>query len=1067
MQQSRQAMSSRLFAIIASFILMITMSFATTQTVFADDAQAVTGGDTITAGGEYQITAGATGMITVSTTEPVTLIGQGIQDAGKYSNLSVNATEAGTNLTIRDLYIDKVPGNEPMFDFTGQGNQFFFDGTSVLDLGVSGSSTGYAVLHVGPGTELTISGTDADDNLYIYKKDQAAGIGGNSPNNVGEANGTITFEQGNLFIKGSQQGAVIGSGAGSGKAAADPININGGTINLIGVARGAGIGGSAGSGGAAAGTTVNMNGGLVNINVDWSGAAIGGGGFDAGNDSDGGQIVYKAGSIRTFIDTNAVSRWSAKGVTEAGVNNNIAITADVVNADGEDLALLPLDTSLVDAADTYTVTEGDAVLYSGPLHKYAYVNEDLEKYVDGGQQAVTSTPTNWIAELEDPNLYLYATEEDHSIEVNGVKLIALWDDETGFTVKKEYPWDSATWAGGLDFSWYDENDVKAEYHITTPAQWAALAWICSEDLAKLADFETNTNGNVIDIKGTVPTKQNVFEGVKFYLDNDIDMGGVEAEDGTWSGPNYYPVGSQAQNDTKNGQFYGLFYGSFDGQGHYVNNIYCERGTDQSSQSTGLFGRVGAADGTVYPNVDITIENVGVTGFIKSGRSVGGIVGKTLHVASGKTITIQNCVNKATVRSTQKKGVGGICGAFWNAPVMNNCYSLGTAGGGTPAGSIVGGNEGTITNVYSTQKLAVAGEKATSSASVTNGYALGIDGVTEEYMKGQAFAEAMGEGFAVNCGGYPVLVWEGGKAHTPADAVEESIDPTYSKAGSVDSVVYCSECGAEISRERIETVDSLKDQADAALAAAEEALAAAEAATGEEAAELAETAADLAEAAKEAAEAALEAAKAEGDADAIAEATAALDKADQVNDAAVVEEAEAIYAAEAAIDSKNAAASALASIQAAVEIDKYNGQTAAEYQVAVAALKALINDKTATASQLKKALLEVSQAYVNLTEKADNTLSAAAKAKTVKAKKLKKKAMTVSGAVTVKDAVGTVTYAKAAGSAKQLSVNAKNGKITVKKKTKKGTYKIKVKVNASGNDDFFAGSKTVTVKIKVK
>jgi len=51
--------------------------------------------------------------------------------------------------------------------------------------------------------------------------------------------------------------------------------------------------------------------------------------------------------------------------------------------------------------------------------------------------------------------------------------------------------------------------------------------------------------------------------------------------------------------------------------------------------------------------------------------------------------------------------------------------------------------------------------------------------------------------------------------------------------------------------------------------------------------------------------------------------------------------------------------------------------------------------------------------------------------------------------------------------KYFKVNAKTGKITVKKKLKKGTYKIKVKVTAAGNDNYNSLTKTVTFKVKVK
>ena len=93
------------------------------------------------------------------------------------------------------------------------------------------------------------------------------------------------------------------------------------------------------------------------------------------------------------------------------------------------------------------------------------------------------------------------------------------------------------------------------------------------------------------------------------------------------------------------------------------------------------------------------------------------------------------------------------------------------------------------------------------------------------------------------------------------------------------------------------------------------------------------------------------------------------------------------------------------------------------------------------------------------------MTATAKAKTVKVAKVGKAKQTVAP-ITVKNAQGAVTYKKAGG-AKQLTVNAKTGKITVKKGTKKGTYKCTVKVTAKGNTNYNALTKTVKVTIKVK
>ena len=48
-----------------------------------------------------------------------------------------------------------------------------------------------------------------------------------------------------------------------------------------------------------------------------------------------------------------------------------------------------------------------------------------------------------------------------------------------------------------------------------------------------------------------------------------------------------------------------------------------------------------------------------------------------------------------------------------------------------------------------------------------------------------------------------------------------------------------------------------------------------------------------------------------------------------------------------------------------------------------------------------------------------------------------------------------------------TVSSKTGKVTVKKGLKKGTYTVKVKVIAAGDNEHDSASKTVTFKVKVK
>ncbi len=104
-------------------------------------------------------------------------------------------------------------------------------------------------------------------------------------------------------------------------------------------------------------------------------------------------------------------------------------------------------------------------------------------------------------------------------------------------------------------------------------------------------------------------------------------------------------------------------------------------------------------------------------------------------------------------------------------------------------------------------------------------------------------------------------------------------------------------------------------------------------------------------------------------------------------------------------------------------------------------------------------------------KAENTLKVKTKKVAVNQSKLKKKKVTISNAVTVVEAEGEVSY-KLTGVVKKkyskfFKINAKTGKITVKKKLKKGIYKLKVSVTAAGNEKYEEGVKTVTVKVRVK
>ena len=102
----------------------------------------------------------------------------------------------------------------------------------------------------------------------------------------------------------------------------------------------------------------------------------------------------------------------------------------------------------------------------------------------------------------------------------------------------------------------------------------------------------------------------------------------------------------------------------------------------------------------------------------------------------------------------------------------------------------------------------------------------------------------------------------------------------------------------------------------------------------------------------------------------------------------------------------------------------------------------------------------------------NSIKITAKAKSVKANKLKNKKQTVKP-LTIKNAQGAVTVSKVKNGTnkkifKKITINNKTGAITFKKgKYVKKTYKIKLKITAAGNADYNAKTVTQVVKIKVK
>lgn len=152
-----------------------------------------------------------------------------------------------------------------------------------------------------------------------------------------------------------------------------------------------------------------------------------------------------------------------------------------------------------------------------------------------------------------------------------------------------------------------------------------------------------------------------------------------------------------------------FYGTFDGDGHMVKNLYINSG----SYPLGIFGYVktGAAvknlgvSGNVTCTASSNAQAGGIAGYLESNAAIencyssvnvtskkhaGGIVGYT---AGGAIIT--NCYGSGNITTTSKNEcyLGGICGSSYsntNGATLTNCYSIGDVTGTSGAASYLGG-----------------------------------------------------------------------------------------------------------------------------------------------------------------------------------------------------------------------------------------------------------------------------------------------------------------------------------------------------------------------------------------
>ena len=275
-------------------------------------------------------------------------------------------------------------------------------------------------------------------------------------------------------------------------------------------------------------------------------------------------------------------------------------------------------------------------------------------------------------------------------------------------------WDGVT----VDTSWFNKDDIKEEYTLTTAAQFAGF-------------FKLRQNGYKKEGVFAGATDRFYFEGVTIKLGRDIVLNeGATAED-------IKALAALGQARQVEALHSGAgFKGVFDGQGHTIKGVFLDC---TSSGVKALFGGIG--DNGVFKNftvetayfnaaekdkhtgaivfsrangTNILISNVTVKGALLEESTalfsgVGILLGK---VDAGKSVTIENCHTSGVInfpsKGTNNYAFGGIVGyvdsgadgvtpdsdgniapASTTTLIMKNCSSDATITGTNIVGGLVG------------------------------------------------------------------------------------------------------------------------------------------------------------------------------------------------------------------------------------------------------------------------------------------------------------------------------------------------------------------------------------------
>ena len=304
------------------------------------------------------------------------------------------------------------------------------------------------------------------------------------------------------------------------------------------------------------------------------------------------------------------------------------------------------------------------------------------------------------------------------------------------------------WDGTADISWYDADQTS--FDITTPEQLAGVAQLVNSGA-------TSFNGKTLHLQNNL------------WLNNTGD-----------STNNWVPIGGSATATSESSGSGNAFKGTFNGHGHTIYNLYCEKTNyfhaglfgcvqnpctidslvllNPTVKSCGMMGALvgmSRSGGQIYIRYCLVVNAniVGTpsgTGPSAEHNNIGGILGANYPNSSGTYM--ENCGVTGSISGRYIGGIGGNAEYAY----LTNCYFAGDL---TPLNSNYGGmtsHGGNRTNCYSYTNILNSQSQSSASNHGTS--------VTQAEMQSDSMITLLGSAFKRDNGinnGYPVLSFMAG------------------------------------------------------------------------------------------------------------------------------------------------------------------------------------------------------------------------------------------------------------------------------------------------------------------